>query len=70
VTVNYDYIINYIIVIPWVVSLMYCLFKLRKLDVNPTARAVWAAVILFFPYLGAIAFLFITGGQKHGREGV
>lgn len=58
------FILNFLIAVLWAVSLTYSLLKLQKSDANATARAVWAAVIVFAPFLGAIVFLLVTGARK------
>lgn len=43
------YAMNYLIALVWAFSITYGLIKLRRLEINSTAQAVWGAVILFFP---------------------
>jgi hypothetical protein len=59
--INTAYTLNYIIVITWVLSISYSLIKLRGLEINPIAQALWGVVILFFPFVGVIAFLMVNG---------
>lgn len=61
---NFVYALNYIIAIVWVISVAYSLLKLRSLGINPTAQAVWSAIILFLPIIGVLAFLLVTGKQR------
>lgn len=60
---NFVYALNYIVAIVWVLSISYSLIKLRNLEINPTAQALWGAVILLFPFVGVIAFLLVNGKQ-------
>jgi hypothetical protein len=61
---NYVYALNYIIAIAWVLSIVYSLVKLRKMEMDPTSRAIWGAVIVLVPFIGAIAFLITMRGQE------
>lgn len=62
--VNYVYAMNYLIALVWALSITYGLIILRRLEINPTAQAVWGAVILFFPIVGVLAFLLVTGKKE------
>ena len=61
---NLVYALNYFIAIVWIISIAYSLLKLRSLEINPTAKAIWGAMILFFPMVGVVAFLLVTGKQQ------
>jgi hypothetical protein len=60
---NFVYALNYIIAIVWVLSIAYSLIKLRNLEINPTAQALWGVIILLIPFVGVIAFLLTKGKQ-------
>jgi len=62
--INSVYMINYIIAIAWVLSVAYSLIKLRSMEMNSTARAVWGAIIAFIPILGVIVFLLALKKQE------
>lgn len=50
--------INLIIVFVWLLSIVYCLLKLRA-TADTTARAIWALLIVVIPFIGALAFLLV-----------
>lgn len=55
------YALNYALVIAWGISVAYSLIKLRNMAMNSTARAIWVAVIVIAPFIGALAFLVVSG---------
>jgi len=61
---TYVYAMNYLVALIWVLSVAYSLLKLRRLEIQPTAQAVWRAVILFFPIAGVLAFLLVNGKRR------
>lgn len=60
---NLAYILNYIFFIVWLLSVVYALSRLRKTTANANVVAIWAAVILFLPFIGVAAFLLVAGRQ-------
>ena len=64
-------LLNLSLFIVWLVAAIYALFKLRKADLPEAARAIWAAVIVLIPILGALAFLIVQPGGRipEDREG-
>jgi len=56
--------LNYLIAIAWVLSVAYSLIKLRHMEMDSTARAVWGAIIVFIPFLGVIVFLLALKKQE------
>jgi len=58
---------NYIgifIILTVLASEVIALFLLSRRNLPPTARAIWALVILLFPALGVIAFIITTQKDK------
>jgi hypothetical protein len=49
--------LNFLLVAAYVALAVVALMRLRRADIPPTARAIWAALILVVPVLGAAAFL-------------
>jgi hypothetical protein len=48
----------------WIVLSVLALVQLRRQNLNETARAIWAALVVAVPILGAIAFLIVKPGQE------
>jgi hypothetical protein len=61
---NFVYVLNYVFAIAWVLSMAYALIKLRNMEMNSTARAVWVAILVLVPFIGVIAFLLTTNRQE------
>jgi Na+-transporting NADH:ubiquinone oxidoreductase subunit NqrE len=58
------YVLNYFVIIAWGISIIYALVKLRNMPINQSVRAIWAAMIVFVPVIGVIAFILITSKQQ------
>ena len=54
---------NFLLVGGWLVLAVLALFQLRRLDIPETPRAIWAALILLVPIVGAIAFWIVRPGK-------
>jgi hypothetical protein len=52
-------LVNILIIVAWLILAVYALLQLRKLDLPPVAKAVWALLIVAVPVLGAVAFLIV-----------
>lgn len=61
---NFAYVLNYTFFGVWGVSLIYALIKLRKMAFESNVTAIWTAVILFIPFIGAAAFLLMAGKRR------
>lgn len=57
-------LINLISLALWIVLALVALRRLRRAVVSDLTRALWAALIVLVPLLGALAF-FIAGPQAH-----
>jgi hypothetical protein len=51
------WLFNLVMLAVWLSSMLWTLFALRSRDVPPTARVLWAGLIVLVPVLGALAFL-------------
>ena len=49
-------VINVLLICAWVVMAIIALRELRRRSLPPLARAIWAAIIVLMPLLGALAF--------------
>ena len=64
-------LVNFLLLVGWLGFDVLALLRLRYQEMPPTARALWAAVIVFAPYLGALAFFIqsLDGSRRSaGRE--
>lgn len=60
--------INYVglfVIFALLASDAIALYWLSRGNIPPTARAIWALVILLFPALGVIAFVITTRSGNH-----
>jgi uncharacterized membrane protein len=68
VGVNLGYLLvtlfNLLLLIVWPVAAVLTLFGLRRRDLPDTALAIWAAVIVIIPILGALAFWIVQPGER------
>jgi uncharacterized membrane protein YhaH (DUF805 family) len=48
----------------WITLSVFALLRLRTRTLPEVARAVWAALILIIPVLGALAFFIVQPGDK------
>lgn len=55
---------NFGLVGGWLIAAILALIVLRRQDLPETARAIWAALILLVPLLGALAFLIVRPGKR------
>jgi membrane protease YdiL (CAAX protease family) len=55
---------NIILLAGWIVLAVLALVQLRRLNLNETTRAIWAALVVVVPILGAIAFWIVRPGQE------
>jgi hypothetical protein len=66
-------LINLTLPIAWFILAVVALFMLRRRELPDTALAVWAAIIVIIPILGALAFWIVSPGRRRiittiGRE--
>jgi hypothetical protein len=53
----------------WLILALFALFQLRHHELPETARAIWAALILLVPIVGALAFWIVKPGKQFpGRK--
>ena len=57
-------IINFAIILGWIILGVICLVRLSKRQMSSTAKALWVLIILAVPLLGAIAFLIVKPGDE------
>jgi hypothetical protein len=62
--ISFILLFNVILLAGWIVLAVLALVQLRRLDLNETARAIWAALVVVVPILGAIAFWIVRPGQE------
>jgi uncharacterized membrane protein YhaH (DUF805 family) len=61
-------LINLLLIAVWVAAMAVAFLRLRHAEMDDVARALWAALILFVPILGALAFLIINSGQSNLKQ--
>lgn len=71
--INLGYLIvqifNLLLIGGWLIVAIFALFQLRYHELPETARAIWVALILLVPIVGAIAFWIVKPGKLvHGGK--
>ncbi len=61
-------IVNFLILVGWLVLAVVALTRLRRCQLDDTARVLWVIVILLIPLLGAVAFSIVRPGKPRPRE--
>ena len=61
-------IVNFLILAGWLVLDIVALMRLRRCQLDDTARVLWVIVILLIPLLGALAFFIVRPGKPRPRE--
>jgi uncharacterized membrane protein YhaH (DUF805 family) len=61
-------LLNMALVSVWIILAVLSLVQLRRQNLNETARAIWAALIVVVPFLGAIAFFIVKPGQESSSQ--
>jgi hypothetical protein len=57
-------IFNLLLIGGWFILSILALFQLRHQVLPETARAIWAALIILIPIVGAIAFWIVHPGER------
>lgn len=52
-------IINLALILAWLVLVLIALFSLKRRNLSPTAKGIWALVIMIVPLMGAISFFIV-----------
>ena len=52
-------IINLALILAWLIMVLIALFSLKRRKLSPTAKGIWALIIMVVPLLGAISFFII-----------
>ena len=61
-------IVNFLILAGWLVLTIVALTRLRRCQLDDTARVLWVIVILLIPLLGALAFFVVSPGKPRPGE--
>jgi hypothetical protein len=65
---NWSYVLvsffNLTLLVGWFILAIVALFMLRRRELPDTALAVWAAVIVIIPIIGALAFWIVSPGRR------
>jgi hypothetical protein len=56
-------IVNFLILVGWIVLVIVALTRLRRCQLDETARVLWAIVIVLVPLMGALAFFIVRPGK-------
>ena len=56
--------LNLVLITAWLVMAIVALIKLHKQHLNPTAKAVWALIVLIVPVAGSIVFLAFNPSEE------
>lgn len=68
VGINLGYLIvqifNLLLIVGWPLLAILALSQLRRRELPQVARAIWAALILLLPVVGALAFWIVRPGAQ------
>lgn len=56
--------LNLLVTLVWLILMGWTLFSLRRRYLSDEAKALWAGLILLIPFLGAVAWLVVSPGQR------
>lgn len=57
-------VVNFLILLGWLIGAIYALWTLRRMEMPPTAKALWTLIVLVIPFLGAVAFFLVRPAGK------
>jgi uncharacterized membrane protein len=57
-------ILGWAILLAWIILGLYALRELKARSLPPTAKAIWALIIVFIAVLGAAAFLIVNPKER------
>jgi len=60
---------NIVLLIGWPILSIFAIFDLRRRGIAGTTQALWVLIILFVPFLGALAFWLVQPKQSDGDFG-
>jgi ABC-type nickel/cobalt efflux system permease component RcnA len=61
-------VVNFLILAGWLVLAIVALTRLRRCQLDDTARVLWVIVIVLIPLLGAVAFFIVCPGKPRPGE--
>jgi hypothetical protein len=71
--INWGYlpvtIFNLILLLGWPLFAILMLLQLRRREMPEVARAIWVALIIIVPYLGALAYWLVKPGERSPQGG-
>ncbi|MEJ2302968.1 MAG: PLDc N-terminal domain-containing protein [Anaerolineales bacterium] len=71
--INWGYLLvtifNLILLLGWPLFAILTLLQLRRRDIPEVARAIWVALIIIVPYLGALAYWLVKPGERPQNRG-
>lgn len=73
VGINWGYLLvtifNLILLLGWPLFAILTLLQLRRREMPEVARAIWVALIIIVPYLGALAYWLVKPEEKPAQQG-
>ena len=61
-------VVNVLILTGWIILTTVALMRVRRCQLDETARVLWAIVIVLIPFLGALAFFVVNPGKSWPGE--
>jgi len=56
-------IVNFLLLISWLVLIIVALIRLRKRQLEPIIQGLWTIVVILIPVLGPLAFFIVAPGK-------
>jgi len=64
--INWAYLILQLLILgAWLILALAALVRLRRAPLHGTSQAIWAALILVIPIMGALAFFIVRPGDSN-----
>jgi cytochrome bd-type quinol oxidase subunit 2 len=57
-------IVNFLVLAGWLVLAILALIRLRRCQLDETARVLWVIIIVLVPFMGALAFFIARPGNS------
>jgi len=57
-------IVNFLVLAGWLVLAILALIRLRRCQLDETARVLWVIIIVLVPFMGALAFFIVRPGNS------
>jgi hypothetical protein len=68
-TITAIQVVNFLILVGWIVLTIVALMRLRRCQLDQIARVLWVIVVVAIPIVGALAFFIVNPAKPQPGEG-